>query len=302
MSRPQTLLGYQATRPRLRVLRLPDETVEPSPVPLNRPVAIDRGFARDGWFVLRPGTEVWGIPESLDDKFALGEWLTCVPAANPRTVWLADGESATEYDGVLRREVGRASLPPKAFLVAAVPEGLVFMRSHALLLGDARLAAGDEVLATSGSLLAVEHHREGALTLVDASTGTVTPVLKPRAGRWNGSGSFSPDGAWFALGIAEHDYTTRAILEPDWTRLALVETATGGVTLAEGVFDNFATTPVWSADSGSLVFNAPFDKSLFSCDMATRRLSPLLRRRGRPSPLIDITAFDAGAAPAHPRA
>jgi len=288
-----TLLGYQATRPRLRVLRLPSETVEPSPVPLNRPIAIDHGFAREGWFVLRPGREVWGIPGSLDDKFALGEWLTCVPAANPRTIWLGDSTMALEYDGVLRREVGRVSLPGgETYVVAGVPEGLVLSRSGKLWLGDEPLAVGNDVLATSGSRLVVAAHRSGQLSLVDASTGTITPVVMPFAGRWNGSGSFSPDGAWFALGLAEQDFTTRAMLEPDWTRLALIEVGTGAVTLAEGRIDNFATTPVWTADSRWLVFNAPFDKSLFACEIAAMRLQPLLRRRGRPSPLVDVTAFD----------
>jgi len=79
--------------------------------------------------------------------------------------------------------------------------------------------------------------------------------VMPFAGRWNGSGSFSPDGAWFALGLAEQDFTTRAMLEPDWTRLALIEVETGAVTLAEGRIDNFATTPVWTADSRWLVFS-----------------------------------------------
>ena len=288
-----SLLGYQATRPRLRVLRLPSETVEPSPVPLNRPVAIDHGFAREGWFVLRPGREVWGIPASLDGKFALGEWLTCVPAANPRTVWLGDSTMALEYDGVLRCEVGRVSLPGgETYVVAAVPQGLVLSRSGKLWLGDEPLAVGDDVLATSGSRLVVAAHRSGQLTLVDASTGTITPVARPFAGRWNGRGSFSPDGAWFALGLAEQDFTTRAMLEPDWTRLALIEAETGAVTLAEGRIDNFATTPVWTADSRWLVFNAPFDKSLFACEIASMRLQPLLRRRGRPSPLADVTASD----------
>jgi hypothetical protein len=333
-----TLLGYAQSRPHLRVLRLPDEDVVPSPVGLNRPVALDRAVVRDGWVAFDPDHEVWGVALPLAGKaFKVGEWWQCLPAPNPRTVWLArpyegDPALAVEYDGVARAEVGRAELAPGT-LAAVVPEGFVLGPEDwspdsvdTLTLDGEPLAPGWQVVARSGSLLAVAH-RDGALSLVDVATRSVTAVEKPLAGEWNAhAASFSPDGSTLALGVAHEDRSAKlagalpagfdltsiedmmerlvseppseevmaALESPSWHQLALVEAATGAVTLADGRFDNFNSTPVWSADGRRLVFDAPFDKSLFVCDVAERRLLPVLRRRGRVSPLVDLTAF-AGA-------
>jgi len=76
-----------------------------------------------------------------------------------------------------------------------------------------------------------------------------------------------------------------------WRRLALVDVATADVTLVDGRFDDFGTTPVWNRDGSWIIFDAPFDKSLVACDVGsgTPRLHPILRRRGRPGPLVDVT-------------
>src|SRR5689334_13425272 len=79
------ILGSRASRPNLWLLRLPEEVAEPSPVPFNAAVALDRGFARDGWLVLMTDLDVRGIPVPIEGKaFRLGRWWDCVPAPNPR--------------------------------------------------------------------------------------------------------------------------------------------------------------------------------------------------------------------------
>jgi hypothetical protein len=307
------VLGYQPTRPRLRLLRLPEERVEPSPVALD---AAECALDRDGWLVFTPNAEVWGVPASLEGRaFRVGRWWDCVPAPNPRTVWLAnpvdpdpsgglDHDAPTvlvEYDGVVRQEIDRRELPGSLRLEAAVPEGWILRGARdgagdadALLLWRWRgssgtpVSSGYYVLASHGSLLAVAH-RDGRLSFVDAGTGTETPVSNPLAGGWHDSGAFSPDGAQFAIGVREQ------LDGPASAQLALVDTATGAAALATGRFDNFATTPVWSQDGAWLIFDAPFDTSLFACHVraASPTLVPVVRRRGRPVPLIDVGSSGA---------
>jgi hypothetical protein len=48
----------------LRLLRLPEEIIEPSPLSLDAAHnALDLGFARDGWLAFTPNEEVWGVLE-----------------------------------------------------------------------------------------------------------------------------------------------------------------------------------------------------------------------------------------------
>src|SRR4051812_17932160 len=95
-------LGHQSARPRLRLVRLPEESVEPSPVPLDGATcALDRGFARDGWLVFTPNEEVWGVPAALDGPaFRVGRWWGCGPPPNPRTLWLANPADPHPNPGV----------------------------------------------------------------------------------------------------------------------------------------------------------------------------------------------------------
>ena len=70
----------------------------------------------------------------------------------------------------------------------------------------------------------------------------------------------------------------------------------GAVVLADGRVDNFIPAPMWDADGRWLIFNPPFDKSLFGCDTHAARPAPvpIVRRRGRVSPLIDVTDLVPG--------
>jgi hypothetical protein len=302
----------------LRVLRLPEQAVEPSPVACNADIALDRGFAREGWLVVIAHPEVRGLPVPLEgERFSVGYWWDCVPAPNPRTVWLANPGKAiddsqptvvTEYDGVLRRELRRRELPGFFRLQAAVRDGLVLRTQDRdglwIWRWDARdvvpLTPAREVLGAHDATLAVLDP-DDQLEVFDSCTGRRTPIAKPLPGKWASRGSFSPDGTRFALDLEEHRAEVdggpveilAAMMQPAWSRLVLVTCATGATNVPAGRFDNFASTPVWTADGRWLLFDAPFDTSLFALDThaPAPELTPVVRRRGRPSPLIDITAL-----------
>jgi hypothetical protein len=323
------VLGYQQSRPYLRVLRLPEETVEPSPVSVNADVALDRGFTREGWLVFNAFADIRGVPVPLEGRaFRVGRWWDCVPAPNPRTVWLANpgpkfDESAptiiAEYDGVARRERARRKLTRSLRLEAAVVDGLIFRgHDHGNRDDDTlwiwtwesedveAFSPGLAVVAAHDALLAVAD-RDKRLSILDTGTRRSTPVVKPAVGEWASKGSFSPDGRWLALGYEEgmedadgdlpitvtDPFAVLAELSrPSWTKLAFVDTATGPSVVAEGRFNDFATSPVWTADSRWVIFDAPYENSLFACEAhaAPPQLIPIVRRRGRPRPLIDVTA------------
>jgi hypothetical protein len=159
------------------------------------------------------------------------------------------------------------------------------------------LTFGRRVLGAVGALVMVGEGDD--IALLDTATGRRTPIAKPLPGQWDFSGSFSPDGAWFALGLEaprrERGDSPAELLEslgqPTWTHLVLVECASGVATVPSGRFDNFATDAVWSADSRWLLFDAPFDASLFAVDThdSEPRLIPVLHRRSRPVPLVNVT-------------
>jgi hypothetical protein len=306
------VLGYQPTRPRLRVLSLPEQSIEPSPVPLNGSTcALDSGFIRDGWIAFTPSLEVWGMPVPLGGKaFKVGRWWDCVPAVDPRTVWLGvpvdpDPRArrdmtlptlVVEYDGVERVERQRLELDPGMRLDAATEDGLVLRAdSGALLLftwgstQGRQLAAGGPVIAQHGAVVACRQRdppRGSVLLFVHTGTGSKRVVSRPAEGAWGIFGSFSPDGRLFAVSIGDWG------MDADCS-LALIDVATGDATLAEGSFQNHASTPVWNADGSWLVFDAPFDKSLFACNITDTGaiLVPIVRRRGRPGPILDVTGI-----------
>lgn len=317
---PWHVLGYQSTRPHLRLLSLPEGTIEPSPVALNGgSTALDRGFRRDGWLVFKPSQDVWGIDASLTGRaFRVGRWWDCEPARNPRTVWLGAPASPdpsagrrwdeptqlAEYDGVTRAVVARRELAPRLGLAAAVEGGLVMWdRGRELVLvpdgtKEAEpLIAAHDIIAQHDSVLAISAEPpSGQLGLFNVTSRAYVPVRRPLAGDWGMFGSFSPDGRWLATGVREEPAPTdpqaavASIYEPTWTRLVLIG-ADGRVVLVDGQVDDFIPAPVWDADSRWLIFNPPFDKSLFACDTHAPRpaLVPIVRRRGRPGPLIDVT-------------
>jgi hypothetical protein len=309
------LLGYQPTRPRLRVLSLPEEVIDPSPVPLNGAMcALDRAVVRDGWIVFMPNEEVWGVPTSFTGKaFRVGRWWDCVPGLNSRTVWLGgrvardpsvgrDPDAPNlleEYDGVRRETVRTLEIPPGFALSAVTPEALVLGDRDGRLwvmswdLSDSEVIGEGRVFAQHRSRIAIQT-RTGDLRILHLSTGSQIAIRRALPGQWGMFGSFSPDGKTLALDVSERatgPQDAAGVFEPKWTRLVLVAVDDGEVRLVEGHFDNFATAPVWTADGSWLIFEAPFDKSMFACCLADAEptLEPIVRRRGRPVPLVDVT-------------
>ena len=203
-------------------------------------------------------------------------------------------------------------------LGAVIPEGLVVSRETGLELWDwdakepRYLApAVHDVVANHGSLLAVM--RAKALVLIDAETGAEHPVPRVTAGEWPiVPGSFSPDGTLFVQDLGEAPPRSEAeaygllgeVLEaaaghapapkvpPEWSRLAVVSGTEGSVRLAEGRFNDFAGTPVWSADGEWIVFDAPFQtRDLFVCRIREPipRLVPVKFKGASPGPLVDVS-------------
>jgi len=120
------LLGYMASRPMLRVVRLRDALAEPAPVSLDTGYALDDCIRRDGWLVFTPNVNVYGLPLPFGERpfrIATDTWVVAT-GGDPHTVWLHGRDSPTiaEYDGVarqVRREVelqdsSSQSAPPHA--------------------------------------------------------------------------------------------------------------------------------------------------------------------------------------------
>ena len=147
------------------------------------------------------------------------------------------------------RVLGAADLPDDDVRLPRLPQELV--QPAALPLG----------------LMMVEQHG-GELYLA----GTDSPVAKPFPGVWGADGSLSPDGATFATTIQDELGTS----------VALIDCATGAVTLVAGRFAHASRAPVWAAGGRRLLIDAPLDHCVFSCNLSARvlRLRPILRKRG----------------------
>jgi hypothetical protein len=323
ITRPDTvLLAYNERRPRLRLVRVSEGLVEPAPVSLDEAyAAIDGCLPRDGWLAFAAHEEIWGIPSSFEEPaFRVGQSWGLVAGEDPRTIWLApesgyDGRPSRfiEYDGVARAARRTVELEPGLRLAAAVSQGLVVAPVEAGMLylhrwTDERrtdLVAGSYVLARHPARLAVEvDHRE--LVIFDVGRGTSLPVPRPSGSRWGTFSSFSPDGNLLAIGVEQdRSHSEEELLAGVWaalttderyerepTRLALIDTTTGAVRLATGDFDNFATTPIWSADGTSAFFAAPFEDALWRCDATTPEpwLDRVLKGRA-PVPRADVTSL-----------
>jgi hypothetical protein len=296
--------------------------VEPAPVSLDEAyAAIGRCLPREGWLACAAHEEVWGIPSSFEEPaFSVGQSWGLIAGEDPRTIWLApestyDGRPSRfiEYDGVARAERRTLELEPGLGLAAVVSQGLVVAPVEAGIIqlhqwADGRrtdLVAGTYVLAQHDALLAVEvDHRD--LMIFDVGRRTSVPVPRPAGSRWGMFSSFSPDGKLLAIGVEkDHGLSEEELRAAVWdaltgnsqdarepTRLALIDTTTGALRLAAGDLDNFATTPIWSADGTSAFFATPFEDALWRCDLPTPEpsLDRVLKRRA-PVPLADVTSL-----------
>jgi hypothetical protein len=314
------LLGYQERKPMLRVVRLPDATIEPAPVSLDTGYALDECLRRDGWLAFEPNNVAWGISAQFDEQpFLIGRdaWHIS-PALDPATIWFRSREKPvlTEYDGRNRRVRRELELPLELADEWARPVGEV--ASGLLIGGDSGLfewqpPAEPRLLLDGFSPAALEPIRQtvvclgfetGELVLYDVGRATMVSVPKPEGARWPlFPTSFSPDGAWLAVDL---DYSPessdeeldqrlkdvirgRSTYEPVEHRLGIIRCADGAMTIADGSYDNFAKL-VWSLDSEWVVFNTAFDER---CLWVTRPAEPALERlelaESVPSLLCDVS-------------
>src|SRR5581483_535656 len=150
--------------------------------------------------------------------------------------------------------------------------------------------------------------------LFSAETRKESQIVKPVEGDWAFTcGSFSPDGRFFLQDLTEVRGPSRNgagaidiaadILQtvgpggerrPKWSRLAIIDTESGRAALADGRFDDFATAPVWSADSEWAAFTTPFDAHrLWTCRVTSPR--PALEMTefatSVPTPIANVTDF-----------
>lgn len=304
------LLGYRASRPHIRLVRLPELEVEPSPVLLNDSVsALDYAIRREGWIAFR-SQRVWGMPIPLEGKaFAVGPTFDFLPSDQPRAIWFLDGSLPRhkpsvylEYDGVAREVIDRVELPADTRLIRDTGDAL-FASGYEGCYGRERSGGAFERVewrtATGpGALLRESDERLTAEVVI--ASGEVIPVELPITGTW-GRASTSPDGRYrvFDVDISgpreQHSFIDiaqgRIKYKPRPHRLGIVDLQDGAVSVAEGVYDNFAYKPVWSDDSQWLVFQAPFQRNLvWACNMTEQRLESLSFGRRSPAvPLVNVT-------------
>ena len=134
------LLAYSATRPMLRVMRLPARTHEPAPMSLDTGYALDGCIRREGWVAFNPAPGMYGLPLPFGERpfrISREEHSVLATGTDSRTVWLGSlGERRIEeYDGVARETRRELELPgPARELVAATANAFVLHRADGLLL------------------------------------------------------------------------------------------------------------------------------------------------------------------------
>lgn len=270
----------------LRVVRLPDAAAGPAPVSVDTGYALDDCIRREGWLVFTPNINVWGLPLPFGERpfEVAADTHVVATGLDPRTVWLHRRESPTisEYDGVGREVRQEIELPgPQFSVTAATRSGFVLHDDHSrlyqweppreprLLLDDVGPSAADE----ANRRLACLRFASDELVILDLADGSHVAVPKPEGAHWAVRlGVFSPDGNWLAVDldyspeISQEESLARIRqialgqgggYEPQPHRLGIIRCADGAMTIADGVYDNFANL-TWSLDSEWIVFTTPF--------------------------------------------
>jgi hypothetical protein len=199
-------------------------------------------------------TVVLSVPVTLDEPpTRLGAAHAFVPSATPGRVWLAGvncdrsamtGVREVTVDGRTVQESGRRV--PGTWLEAAVPSGLVVLRSRDLLVwnpatGETGSPLGlDAVTDTHGGRLAGCSADTGCRGLVIEDAATAEQV-EPDS-RVDFGAKFSPDGALVAAPV-------RAGRR--W-RIALVDARTGKLTTVPGSRGRHYPELAWAESSGWL--------------------------------------------------
>jgi hypothetical protein len=293
----------------LRVVRLPETAVEPAPASLDTGNALDRCMRRDGWLVFTPDLDVWGMPLPFSEPFLVARRTRVVPGVDARTVWLHpwDGSTIVEYDGVAREARRELELPgPQFSLQAVTRSGFVLQADEADDLFAWSPPDEPETLLTGVGPVLGEGAREAPVACLSFSTrelvlvndgGATVTVPQPEGWLWDsvGLGVFSPDGAWLAVDLCDASERTQTLAwwreyEPKPHSLGIVRCADGAMTIATGVYDNFAKI-AWSLDAEWIVLSTPFaPHGLWLTRRADAELTWLsFKDRGAPSLLCDVS-------------
>ena len=312
------LLAYHERKPMLRVVRLPEATVEPAPVSLDTGHALDKCVRRAGWIAFPLGTfEAWGISATFGEPpflIARDTWWVS-PARDPRCVWLRAHKAPllTKYDGTAKTIVLQLELPGDLALpVGEVDDQLLFDGRYddglfawrgsgkpQLLLAGVRPMALDP----TGRTVVCLRHETSELVLYDVEKTTQVSVPKPEGGRWPLEPIFSPDGAWLAVDLdyspeysdEELDAQLVELMRCSGThefqthRLGIIRCADGALTIAGGEYDNKANL-VWTLDGEMVVFSTPVaPRELWVTHPANAKLESVDFVQGTPSLLSDVS-------------
>jgi hypothetical protein len=207
-----------------------------------------------------------------------------------------------EYDGVRREVIDRIELPAEMRLRRETEAGLIAYDHRGWYRWQRGASRGEPInereAAAPGTLYASPD--DPLMAEVVDTAGNLVPVELPIVGGW-GPRSTSPDGRYRAVDIdisgprEQVSFTDiiqgRVEYTPEPHRLGLIDLREPSLRLAEGVFDNFATNPVWSHGSQWLVFHAPFMRNrLWACNVVDAQLVSIsFGRRSPPSPLANVT-------------
>ena len=235
-----------------------------------------------------------------------------VASSDRRCIWVpgADPGTWTEYDGVAD-EHGREVRLDGVHLVADTPHGLLtvdrYDRTMRLVDRDdptaerTRWSGGDDPLTVNDSTVV---WREGVtrLRVEHLDTGTTVPVVLPlwQLHRYpTGPASFSPDGRRLALtgdaivgpvplDLPKKERDTR---KRQCSGLVIVDLVDGSAELVHGYFEDFAYTPVWSADGAWIFLGVPSEGAMYAVavDAPERRLRRVEGLgRSAAMPMIDL--------------
>ena len=309
------MLGYQQRRPWIWVVDIDARSSGPTATRLpGNETAVSAVVARDGWYAVHTWGHVWSVPKGLDRP---GVRIACsytfVPRFGGDAVWVDHSPAVRHSSELVAVKSGgdvvdRVCLPTDWRLVADTQFGLVARDAEGCLhivspsLDTRRSIGGDPagwVVAVGPAHLAMQHDESPELILASLETGETRVMGVEGVAAWQSSGTFSPDGRYLAVGgypeleppderpfteMLDSPYVGRRAV------MAVVDTVTGAVTVADGEYDNFAWAPAWSRAGDQLVFGAPYQgRRLYSLRLDEMALRTLKFRTAPVMPMLDVT-------------
>lgn len=296
-------LGYRNARPWLWLVDIEQRRVEPTATSLpGNDIAVSEIVSRNGWLAVHTHQTPWSVPASLDEpgRRLADTSFTFVPRLDGETLWI---QPADEPDGhtvavtAAGEAVDRMVLDQRDRLVGETNLGHLVRRDGnrlALLDREGRreeLGTTSWLQVVSADVVAwTDQERREVLHL--RTSDDTHHVTAADIAAWHHAGSLSPDGRTIAVGgdatIDSLDESSPAHQHP--SRLALIDVASGEVSLSDGTFPNFAWPPAWTGDSSWVVFNAPFSsRRLYGMQRRDNVLHEWRFRVNPPAPMLDVS-------------